>query len=75
MVLKSSVALNNSGRIIAMKYGFSQGKASYPWAEKWFDRVTPQVAFQSNTLHIFLYELLHEFHWKASKINLQLSLK
>lgn len=53
MVLKSSVALNNSGRIIAMKYGFSQGKASYPWVEKWFDRATPQVAFQSNTLHIF----------------------
>lgn len=52
MVLKSSVALNNSGRIIAMKYGFSQGKASYPWAEKWFDRATPQVAFQSNTPHI-----------------------
>lgn len=25
--LKSSVALNNSGHVIAMKYGFSQGKS------------------------------------------------
>lgn len=67
MVLKSSVALNNSGCIIAMKYGFSQGKASYPWVEKWFDRETPQVALKRNSLHIFLLPSLHEFLWKLSK--------
>lgn len=61
MVLKSSVPLNNSGCIIAMKYGFSRGKASYPWVEKWFDRETPQVALKRNSPHIFLLPSLHEF--------------
>lgn len=74
LVLKSSVTLNNSGCIIAMKYGFSQGKASYPWGEKWFDRATPHVDVQSNTLHIFPFLSQHEL-WKASKNILQLSFK
>ena len=65
MVLKSSAALNNSGRITAMKYGISRGKASYPWGKSDLTEQHLKTLFPKS--HTFSRQTPCEFPRKASR--------